>query len=103
MALLDQAGREMVDFLASKQCKNIMVICDPVAIPTFDELKNAISDQCKKHGVIKGLAIAGEPVLQIINQCQDGDFTLAAQRAQRCWLPPRCARRAVRPAPAARR
>ncbi|MFG0250660.1 MAG: GntR family transcriptional regulator [Phycisphaeraceae bacterium JB051] len=78
----DQAGREMVDYLASKQCKNIMVICDPVAIPTFDELKNAISDQCKKHGVIKGLAIAGEPVLQIINQCQDGDFTLAAQRAQ---------------------
>jgi DNA-binding LacI/PurR family transcriptional regulator len=78
----DKAGREMVDYLASQKCKNIMVICDPVSIPTFTELKSSITDQCKKQGIGAGLAIAGEPVLKIINQCQNGDFSLAAQRAQ---------------------
>lgn len=78
----DAAGRAMVDHLVSKKCRKILVICDPVTIPTFDELKFAIRDQCDKHGISRELHMCNEPVLEIINQCQEGDFRLARQRAK---------------------
>ena len=78
----DAVGREMVDYLVKKQCQKILVICDPVSIPTFEEWKTSIREQCQKHGIAQKLELMNEPVLQIINQCQDGDFRLARQRTQ---------------------
>lgn len=76
----DAAGQEMVDFLFARGCKKIMVICDPVIISTFDELKQSIQRTCAKHGIARQLCMLDEPVLQIINDCQKGDFKLACQR-----------------------
>ena len=70
-------GLDIVDFLHNKGCRKILVICDPVSISTFEELKQSIVESCKKHGIDKQLRLIDDPVMQLIDDCQQGDFRLA--------------------------
>jgi DNA-binding LacI/PurR family transcriptional regulator len=75
------AGLDMADYLYEHGARKIMVICDPVAISTFDELKQSIRQRCDQLGIGKKLQLVDEPVLKVIYACIEGDFRLAHECA----------------------
>lgn len=72
-----KVGLDIVESLYNQGCRKILVICDPISISTFEELKKSIVKGCKTHGIHKQLRMIDDPVMQLIDQCQQGDFRLA--------------------------